>query len=342
LEAVRVARAGFTQHYSHADFVRRYKSLAWKELAAPAVLSPPLSPLKQLVPPKVNGGGGGRNFRNSYPAYVPKTVDIQKKKPTTKGSGGGSVVLSPAEAKSQCTDLIKILYKKIRNFGVAPETPKGQKIATPVAKAKSYSFQKSLPSWSKEKPSSPCTPIPSSSSPSGRALTTGYVVNSPAALDYIKLGIQMGKTKVFLRHKAFEALERMRSAEQNNAATLLNSMFRRYLARLAYLPYRSAMRRQVRLAAAEQQDYNKESKEDEFGDNSFLQNKSFHSARSFHSGGGGFGASSISLDWDHWTVIREAIHNPVPRHEWGKQEVDAEKFKWVIRDGLWVKNYNSD
>jgi myosin V len=331
LEAVRVARAGFTQHYSHADFVRRYKSLTWKELAAP-VMQSPLTPLKQVVPPKANGGGGGgRNFRNSYPAYIPKTVDVQKKKPS---KGGGPVEMSPTEAKSQCTELIKVLYKKIRKFGVTPETPKGQKIASPVAKAKSYSFKKSVPSWSKELPSSSSGPH-TSSSPGSRTTTTA-IATSPAAVDYIKLGIQMGKTKVFLRHKAFEALERMRSAEQTKAATLLNSMFRRYLARIAYLPYRSAMRRQVRLAAEE--DY-RECKEDEYGDSSFHNNinKSFQSARSFHSGGG----VSISLDWDHWTVIREAIHNPVPRHEWGKQEVDAEKFKWVIREGLWVKNYNS-
>lgn len=31
LEAVRVARAGFTQHYPHADFVRRYRPLVWRE-----------------------------------------------------------------------------------------------------------------------------------------------------------------------------------------------------------------------------------------------------------------------------------------------------------------------
>ena len=57
-----------------------------------------------------------------------------------------------------------------------------------------------------------------------------------------KVGVQIGKTKVFLRHKAFESLERLRSQEQSRAAVKLNSIFRMYLARVAYVHVRNAVR----------------------------------------------------------------------------------------------------
>lgn len=163
----------------------------------------------------------------------------------------------------------------------------------------------------------------------------------------------MGKTKVFLRHKAFEALERVRSIEQTKAATTLNAIFRRYLARIAFIPYRDAFRqakrRQRLLLASKDDDDFKETKEQDYLDDSVSAvglNQSYQSARSFHSmaGGGAYHHGDACL-YDKWTEIqiKEAIHNPVPRHEWGKQFApeDAAKFKWVIRDGLWVKNYGS-
>ncbi|EEC43809.1 predicted protein, partial [Phaeodactylum tricornutum CCAP 1055/1] len=118
LEAVRVARAGFTQHYPHSDFYRRYRVLAWREMN------------------KV--GGRLRHSSSGNPLSAPSAIRPGR------------------------------LFKDV------------------------------------------CT----------------------------NLGIQMGKSKVFLRHSAFEALERIRTCEQYKAATSLNATFRMYLARIAYVPYR--------------------------------------------------------------------------------------------------------
>ena len=153
----------------------------------------------------------------------------------------------------------------------------------------------------------------------------------------------MGKTKVFLRHSAFEALERIRSIEQTKAATKLNSIFRRYLARIAFVPYLEAIRGAKQRSRGMFDDEFKETKEGDLHDNSFSErsvNKSFQSARSSysHAGSSCFATESLVDKWSE-AQIRDALHNPVPRSEWGKQAVDAAKFKWVLRDGLWVKNY---
>ena len=161
--------------------------------------------------------------------------------------------------------------------------------------------------------------------------------------DFTKLGIQLGKTKVFLRHSVFEALERIRSIEQTKAATKLNSLFRRFLARLAFVPYLNALRQAKSRGRDLFGDSFTEHKEDGVMDDTVLStgslNKSFQSARSSRWSTSCFASESLV---DKWTEaqLRDAIHNPLPRHQWGKQSVDAEKFQWVLRDGLWVKNYD--
>ena len=89
--------------------------------------------------------------------------------------------------------------------------------------------------------SDPAAPAPSSTTPT----TTSSSWKRTTPSEYAKAGIQLGKTKVFLRHKAFEALELIRSREQSNAATKLNALFRMYLAKLAYIPYRNAFRKEI-------------------------------------------------------------------------------------------------
>jgi hypothetical protein len=177
-----------------------------------------------------------------------------------------------------------------------------------------------------------------------------------SAADYCKAGIQLGKTKVFLRHQAFETLERLRSMEQTKAAVTLNSMFRMHLAQLAYVPYRDAFRRE------------KKGRRQMFDDDFFTETKDTDNECADFAGGGGFGQQrSRSVPWvnfgggsfsgaggqssadaalfqaslvDVWheSHVRDAIHNPVPRSEWGKQAPSQEDcFKWVLSDGMWVK-----
>jgi hypothetical protein len=156
-----------------------------------------------------------------------------------------------------------------------------------------------------------------------------------SAADYCKAGIQLGKTKVFLRHHAFETLERLRSMQQTKAAVMLNSMFRMHLARLAYVPYRDAFRREKKgRRQMLEEDFFTESKDTDyqyaaFSVGSFGQQRS-RSTPWVHFGGGSFngagGQSSADaalfkaslVDVWHESQIRDAIHNLVPRSEWGK------------------------
>jgi hypothetical protein len=192
-----------------------------------------------------------------------------------------------------------------------PPTPK-----TVPAKTK-------FPSWVKNKPaeSSPApTPTPTyRSSGSFRRGVTGT--------DLAKVGIQMGKTKVFLRHKAFETLERIRSREHTAAATKLNSIFRRYLARVAYLPIRDAYREEVRDHFAFVKDRKDEGPETP------------STARSYGTRGS-YGEASVLIERWESAVIR-SIHNPVPRSEWS-EERPVRSFKWMLVDGIWVKNPDAE
>jgi hypothetical protein len=348
LEAVRVARAGFTQHYPHIDFVRRYRALAWRELKQKEMIRQNVS----SSPYGVNNTPAAISQRRSSArnsvvrSFVPQAPEQQK--PEEKS----------VDYKGLCKDLIKILCKKVEEFdketnfnsGESEEPPKSVEAAsTPTAKAKSYSFQTSTPSpsWRKTQsrvghglPPAPLTaPAKSRCSSLDKKETTQVPRRSSAPPESVKMGIQMGKTKVFLRHTAFESLERMRSREQTVAATKLNSIFRRFLARIAYIPVRNAFRREMRDRGhrLEGEDY-KECKEDEFEDFGAGQrqglNIRFRSSLTVFSEGG----SAILSKWDMDSLVREAIHNPVPRHEWGKSAPERDDFKWVLKDGLWVRN----
>lgn len=350
LEAVRVARAGFTQHYPHADFVRRYRTLAWREMGKKDVIH------KQATGVATNNRGATtKGVRSSY---KPNSSPVPQPE------------ISKAESKAECTDLLKVLYRKLQKLEREDESEgqdsvEGQSL--PTVKAKTYSplGASPIPSWTKAakkaKPtgasSSPLPPVPGG----GGSITSRYTpwkekstpkkeITTPppggswnrrglTLSDYGKVGIQMGKTKVFLRHNAFEALERIRSREQTEAAAKLNATFRMYLARCAYIPYRNAFRREIhdRRQMFEKQDEYKETKEQDYEDDGVSTFK-FHSALSFYGGNSFDPRDSLVNKWME-SQIRDAIHNPVPRHEWGKQAPATGIFEWAISEGIWVKNH---
>jgi myosin-5 len=328
LEAVRVARAGFTQHYPHAAFVRRYRALAWRELGS-----------SSSNVGTANTGWNGRSDASN----LNTACNNNSKQDETK-----------IDAKQQCKELVKALCRKLKQE-TTTDDENSPIPASPVAKAKTYACQipKSSPSWSKAQRSNSLPPIftPPSPSPVKRMSVNASFekkAESPMPLsprkrgsvtssDYMKIGIQMGKSKVFLRHHCFESLERLRSLEQTKAAMKLNSMFRRYLARIAYVPYRDAFRQEMAahrrtMGIAEPMYRYEEKKEVEFDcidtPRSSFRHTSF---------------SRMSYDdylVDKWVVsqVRDAIHNPVQRSEWGKQQPSG-VFKWGLADGMWVKNY---
>ena len=298
LEAVRVARAGFTQHYLHSDFLRRYKTLAWRELAL--------------------------SKQNGNTAQAQKKYKFQVKESTNDTAVN-------KDTKQQCKDLIRVLHKKMEKY-LLDEDVDETYIESP-AKAKSYTYQGPRPSWSKSpSPKTTDRMLSPSETPRWKSNLAGHA----------RIGIQMGKSKVFLRHQAFEVLERIRTRSQTKAAVLLNSIFRMYLARLAYIPFRNAFRKEMQSQnkfIRGHQDEFKESKED----HEFFNSQASQSLAAFSKFRTNF--SHISVDGeslvDKWVVnqIRNAIHNPIQRHN-AAAPSKAENFKWVLQEGLWVRNFD--
>eukprot|EP00934_Nitzschia_sp_Nitz4_P007288 Nitzschia sp. Nitz4//scaffold31_size150131//93795//97250//NITZ4_002840-RA/size150131-processed-gene-0.138-mRNA-1//-1//CDS//3329547695//7278//frame0 len=301
LEAVRVARAGFSNHYPHSDFLRRYRCLAYNEMDFGSSTS--------------HRGAYRRSQASSTPA---------------------------TDAKARCQELINILSRKLwadkdgNKDNSENQKPARQQHAsylnTPSAQAKQYKRTSSTPSWSKGalKATSGLPPTNRKSIDTRPPTTPAKAGNSSGELS--ETGIQVGKTKIFLRHTAFEALERLRTKEQGRAAVKLNSVFRMYLARLAYVDVRNMVRHSMFDLQRYEHEY-KESKEQDYGDNP--QMNKILKLRSMYKGE----QPSLIEVWA--TQIRASIHNPVPRSEWGKQSPTG-NFKWKLVDGLWVKNYTEE
>ena len=344
LEAVRVARAGFTQHYPHADFIRRYRALAWRELKQKEkvrqhVNSNPYGPGSTPAATAQRRAPARNGFRNSF---VPMTPQQQHNNSSTKDE-------THFDYKSLCRDLIKILYKKVQAFddnGSVPPADSMEEPSTPPSKAKTFSYQSKgpSPSWAAKGLAPPSKALPLA--PSTAQVKKDTSARPPAprksstSSESVKMGIQMGKTKVFLRHSAFESLERMRSELQTVAATKLNAIFRRYLARIAYIPVRNAFRREMndRRMFFDYPEEFKETKEQEYED--FESRRNSGASEKFRNSYTVFAEhpSAVLRKWDADSLVREAIHNPVPRHEWGKDAPGREDFKWVLKEGVWVKN----
>lgn len=227
LEAVRVARAGFPQHYTHADFVRRYRSLVWREW--------------------------------------------QKK-----------VVKDATRMIDLCQNLIDVLFEKLQQ----------------------------LEKSEKRK--------------------TMQIEDGPG---FVKLGIQMGKTKVFLRQREFEGLERQRGHEQQKAAIKLNATFRGYLVRLKWAEYVPLLRKEKSNFLKERERKLLEEKEAR----ERAERKLADVAAMFKNGG------QIRLENNKAELVasKVASRNPQSRAELIKQGPKG-NFQWVERGGAWVKKYDSE
>jgi hypothetical protein len=345
LEAVRVARAGYSNHYSHEEFLRRYRCLAFEELnpkKTQSVMEPPQ--------PRRKWGSGASSMSLSQ---------------VENGVSAGPT----SAAAVSCTTLVKSLHRMLQrekddnneNENVANTNTNplpATNSSSSVVKPKSFQISAPPPSWarggslrgsrSNGLPPSPLTSptktklVPSTwekpttesrppATPDRSRRSTGGITS-----EFAKVGIQIGKTKVFLRHKAFEALERLRSQQQSRAAIKLNSMFRMYLARVAYVHVRNAVRKSMHDLHAYQNEEWKESKEQDPDDQRLLEFFNRLNQMRYSLGG-----QSLSLV-DIWaSQMRESLHNPTPRSEWGKN-IPNRPFKWMLLDGLWTKNHDFD
>jgi Myosin head (motor domain) len=337
LEAVRVSRAGYTQHYPHADFVRRYRCLAVKEL-------------KRSVTARASRGAGpnwGAAVATPKKWTVPRNGAFQRTSPPGVASGSPSTADQNVDQKAVCTDLLKVIYNKIQAFeldeskeNIPEESP--PKEAPPTAKAKSYEYKVSTPppAWSKTKRSSFDAPSGLPPTPKTAPVKSRYQpwvkpveptptpayrssVRQAASADFAKTGIQMGKTKVFLRHKAFETLERIRSRHLGTNATKLHAVFRMYLARMAYVPIRDAYRQERRGRG-----FFSASKE----------HKEEHPDRPTPVKRSNSGTSTFNLIEQFESQFRLSIHNPVLGKMEAGTDAPAKNFKWMLLEGLWVKN----
>ena len=229
LEAVRVARAGFPQHYPHIDFVRRYRPLVWREW--------------------------------------------QKK-----------VSNSASTPKDACRNLIDVLFQKL------------QQLEKSEKKAKETQ-------------------------------------TSQEGSGFVKLGMQLGKTKVFLRQKEFEGLERQRGHEQQKAAIKLNSIFRAYLVRVKWAEY-------VPLLRSEKSDYlkDRERKLFEQKEEEARMDQSMTDLAAKFSGN-----SDQLLRCDQRDLVASKVgsRNPGNRAELIKKGPTG-KFKWREINGKYVKDYESE
>jgi len=333
LEAVRVARAGFSNHYPHSDFLRRYRCLAVHEL--------------ENIKRRRSWGPSSADQHRSSNGYRRSIV-----------SGGSTPSSNDVPVNTMCQELIKILYSKVEtdigseesntenehsgsgNVPLSSQTSSSRNGTLSYLPSK-QSWAPSFPTgdapargsraaaWEKKVTDSissfyplPVKPYVSVSSEGGKGLSDAELA---------KAGIQVGKTKVFLRHSIFEAMERLRSQKLGYAANKINSIVRMHLARRAYVEVRNMVRMSMhRLIQFENEYQHKEPKELEIDDSSNQFTRLLRLRNSYC----GEQPSLVEV-WA--THIRSGLHNPVPRDQWGQQSPTG-NFKWMLVEGLWVKN----
>ncbi|KAI2497167.1 myosin-kinesin ATPase superfamily-like protein [Fragilaria crotonensis] len=349
LEAVRVSRAGF-QHYPHAEFCKRYRCVATKDMKkTPAALENGASSRPTWAAPAPHKMAA--TTRWGVPWLIPT--------PSHATSSQNTAQPDAVNYKEMCKELLKVIYRKVQAFEAEENKENGlvdtsdvssKKHEPPAAKAKSYSgYSSSPPTWSKtsssQSLSSPDTSNcpPSSTAGSVKSRYQPWTKPEPStqtpptpptkayngnfrrgAVDFTKVGIQLGKTKVFLRHSAFETLERLRSRELTSAATKLNAIFRMYLCRLAYVPVRDAFRAEMRNRGV----FAKETKED-------FTSSTLRGGRPGPVNTDSSSASRLIAVFE--SEVRASIHNPITRNH-ASIEAPTKFFKWVLLEGIWVKN----
>jgi myosin-5 len=129
-------------------------------------------------------------------------------------------------------------------------------------------------------------------------------------MDLLAMGLQLGKTKVFLRQPTFEALERWRGRIKSAHATVINSIVRMYLTRKRYIK----MRNEYRARVAQR-------------------------SRMIQEGGVVPNLPSLDLSFDDYLPSYD--FKTISLHK--EEDVKfSRKFKWVVVDNRWKKNDDYD
>ena len=233
LQAVSVTRDGFTLHYTHAEFIKRYKNI--------------------FAVKRERVGGDGKK--------------------------------SKKQIECECKELVNALLVEIEK----EEHPNGDS-----DDANGNTKQASSP-----------------------------VTKSNESVDGEDL-VQFGKTKVLLKHHAFESLERLLGAVQNKAATQLNAIFRRYLCRIAFNSVRDTFHAELQSRGETFDEWFKENRELYYRprDKGTLKipNLVRHRMEMFQKAAAG----------GH----RPKKKSVAP----SKKEIHLENPAWLVNEGLWQRN----
>eukprot|EP00554_Chaetoceros_debilis_P008058 CAMPEP_0194079130 /NCGR_PEP_ID=MMETSP0149-20130528/5363_1 /TAXON_ID=122233 /ORGANISM="Chaetoceros debilis, Strain MM31A-1" /LENGTH=1393 /DNA_ID=CAMNT_0038760523 /DNA_START=295 /DNA_END=4476 /DNA_ORIENTATION=- len=286
LEAVRVSRVGYPQRYLHERFVSRYQILAMKELQIRRN-----DANSNFTVPAGFGFNGG---------FVPKN---ERSNPSQRKHTNGQKqkCLSPEQ---ECKILVTALARHLLTAQQrsADSDDDDENIPPQQSSWVSPGKQKKKSKWQ--------TPGVSSSGYSPALV----VSKKKQDLNLMEIGIQIGKSKVFLRQHAFEALESMRGRIKSAAATIVNSVIRMHLIRAKYITMRNEYRarvaqrsRMIQEGGVVNEDYS--SKE---------SNISYDTMEEIN-----FQAAKVSL-------YRE------------KDERSPKDFKWVLVDNRWIKAEEDD
>jgi len=334
LEAIRVSRVGYPQRYLHQRFLGRYRILGTKELRSKqsSRRQNPADECKVLVDAiarKIWARKHGVPFGEDNPFSLPHT---RGKRRIGCSSSSSSIPRTPAKpihrtppktappappTRSNDTN-------KFQANATPPPWANHKLKATPMAKRtiineSSQSSQSSTasatesPVVSKFKPPVPAGPSTRSRSFAPVAAASARppeTLTVPDKVDLLEMGIQLGKTKVFLRQHAFDAMEAMRNRLKNIAATMINSAARMYLCRIAYIPVRDAYR-------DEQED------EQAFWNSSTVEDELCAQGTKNH--------TPLALVQKFETYV-----GLQPK----KKKKKFRAFKWLIVDGHWRRNVN--
>lgn len=269
LEAVRVSRVGFSQRYLHENFVHRYQCLALKELQ-----------LRRKETKHGYSAPSGFGFNGGYvvPSQDRKTNSKKKAIVTDKK-------LNPEE---ECKILINALTKYLHASKDA-DTDSDDENVPPSQRSWAQNNQGK---WG---------------SPSVQNKMYAPVVSKKQQdMDLLAMGLQLGKTKVFLRQPTFEALERFRGRVKSANATVINSMVRMYLTRKRYIK----MRNEYRARVAQR-------------------------SRMIQEGGVVPNLPSLDLSFEDYSPRYDFQNVSLHKEEDAKF---SRKFKWVVVDNRWKKN----
>mmetsp|Transcript_24118 Transcript_24118/g.35755 ORF Transcript_24118/g.35755 Transcript_24118/m.35755 type:complete len:1311 (-) Transcript_24118:71-4003(-) len=284
LEAVRVSRVGYPQRYLHERFVQRYQVLAMKELQ-----------LRRKDASSTFSSPVGFGFHGGF---IPQKN--QRPTPARKVGGNSNGQKQRLNPEQECKILVTALARQLlsakENEG---DTDDDENIPPSQNSWVSPGKQKKQGKWA---------------TPGTTARYAPIVSKKKQDLDLMDIGIQMGKTKVFLRQHAFEALEVMSGRIKSATATVLNSVFRMYLKRRRYVIMRNEYRARVAQRSRMIQEGGVVS------ENYLLE------------------AANASFDCGNKFDFRE-IQISLHREEDDRCPKD---FKWVMVDNRWVKADDDD